>query len=348
MANRVSRLRWLSGGLQLGVVLTFVVSALSSDKEGGDHALTSAAESELKILQMEYQQRLLKARAPADEWYRRQLRALLIRYQKAGDTELVGILTSELADPDPNRPLPGARAWPADLMGLRKTYVTQARNYTAPVEDWYRNELRNLERARVRAGDLEGAQLVRARIEAVTVEPTTPLTSRQLSLTNQWTVLCGGTIQGSGGRITLTGPGSGYGALQLAIALSPWEISRNVKVSGKIRIRGQAGGFALGRNEKDCVTVYWSRGTSWGVQHVGEERRILSRPALAWKPESWQTFEIFRERDDLIVKIDSTVDRIELPKGIGRYCFGVTTAYQPSAVDVDDIKIEELMGDKKR
>ncbi len=342
-----SRARLGGGGWTPGASITWAVVAAALSLLTAPVALAEEAPTEpaeLKNLRMEYQQRLLKVRAPADDWYRMQLRAQLPRYQKAGNLDVALLLQAELADPDPDRTPPADKPFPAELAGIRSTYVMQAQRLTAPVRDWYRQQLQLLERSLTQQGDLAGAKTVRAVLETLASPSARPAVAPPVAGTAPagepiWSAPLGGAVKGDGKSARLKGPGRGHGPLEIAMAFMRGELPKDFRVAGRFRISGNAGGFVLGRNEDDCLTVYWSRGTSWAVQHAGPDRRIVDRPALAWNPESWQEFELRRQGYDLTVKVDNSVAVIRLPKGIGRWQFGVLTVYQPSEMEVKDLVI---------
>ncbi|MBU4459907.1 MAG: hypothetical protein KJ579_05010, partial [Verrucomicrobia bacterium] len=76
---------------------------------------------ELTTLRIEYRQRLVKARTPADELYRSQLRSLLERYKRAGNLDASVAVQAEMQNPDPTQPVPPDKPLPPDLAGIRST-----------------------------------------------------------------------------------------------------------------------------------------------------------------------------------------------------------------------------------
>jgi len=76
---------------------------------------------ELKTLRMEYQQRLMKAQTPADDWYRMQLRTLLARYKQTGNLDAAVTAQSEMENPDPAAAAVSSGGWRVrtSVLGLR-------------------------------------------------------------------------------------------------------------------------------------------------------------------------------------------------------------------------------------
>lgn len=323
-----------------------VTCVVSLCRAGGEKVPQVAASepANLRILRTEYQQRVLKARLPADEWYRTQLRAQLPRYQKTGNWDVATLVQSEINDPDPERSLLADRSIPPELAGIRRSYVLQSERLTAPVRDWYRQQLQLLERALIQQGNLLGAQTVRAELEAVEMAVARPIRGRGVTASyreSPWSNPLGGEVKAGETHMMLKGPGRGHGQLEIAMSFHQGELSKEFKISARFKIEGNAAGFVLGRNETDCLTVYWSRGTSWAVQHTGPERRIVDRPALAWKPGAWQELELRRQGSDVLVKVDQSSILVPLPKGVSRWYFGVMTAYHPSTIEVRDLVVTD-------
>ncbi len=301
---------------------------------------------ELQTLLLEYQHRLLKARGPADEWYRMQLRGYMAQFQQAGDLAVLEWIQRELQDPDPARPPPAQI--PIRIREIHSSYAVMANRYSEPVQIWLRTELDALERNLARAGRIEEARAVQAKAASFRGPSTASSTSRP-SLSQpgakprpEWSSSSGGKVQPSATGVKLQGPGNLFPPYQIAMTFQNIELGRDFAVSGEFRIEGNAGGFALGSGEKDCVTIYWSRGTSWMVQHRGTERIILDRPAIAWSPEQWQKFQLTKKGQELEIRLDRSLATVRLPRGIGRYRFGLMTGYAPSSIEVRNLTIGAL------
>lgn len=321
----------------LSAIVASVVILLASPALADEPAAPEPVE--LQTLRIEYRQRLVKARTPADDWYRGQLRSLLDRYKRSGNLDASVLAQSEMTNPDPTQPVPPDKPLPPDLAGIRSTYVISAKRLTRPVEGWYKQQLENLERTLVQQGNIAGAQAVRAELGGKPASGVGMAANPATPIAGEWTVPCGGKFKGDDRNADLKGPGTGHGDLEWASAFMGRGMERDFTVSGRFRITGNAGGFVLGRDDRDCLTVYWSRGTSWVVQHIGQERRLVIQPVLAWIPESWQDFELRHEGSELVVKVDKSTSTVKIPKGIGKWHFGVMTGYSPSGMEVKNLKI---------
>lgn len=323
---------WRSWGCAIWAVLTVgrPISAADPTAKGEP--------AELNTLRLEYQQRILKARAPADDWYRMQLRLLLARYKQAGNLDAATAAQAEMDDPDPTRPLPSEKPIPPDLAGVRSAYVMNARRLTEPVDAWYRQQMEALERSLVQRGDLAGAQAVRNRMGAGA--PPAPATrpggdASQMELKVPW----GGRLTGNLAAGKLEGPGKGFRELAMAMALTDRRLKGDFKVQGEIQVSGICGGIVVGRDENSCATLYWCKGHSVVVWHDGASRRMVAQPPLPWKPGRWQELAVERQGDTVMVRLDGKSGAFGLPPGTGQARFGFMVAGAGSCVEFRKIAI---------
>ena len=333
MKTERGKLRTLSAVLASAAIL-LAAPVLAADPPAAPEPV------ELKTLRMEYQQRLMKAQTPADDWYRMQLRTLLARYKQTGNLNAAVTAQSEMENPDPSKPVPADKPLPPDLAGIRNTYIVNAQRLTQPVEGWYRQQLGALERSLVQKGDLAGAQAVRS---AMGVEIVTPPLSAHggVSPDVEWKTPWGGKLTGNSKEGDLEGPGKGFGNLVMAMAFTERKIKGDFRVKGKIRVSGICGGLMVGRDESSCANLYWCKGASVVVWHDGATRKMVSQPPLPWKPGRWQEFELHRVKDMVEVRLDGKPGTFALPPGTGHSRFGFMIASPTSRTEFKDLVIAE-------
>lgn len=320
-------------------ILASVVTLLSAPLFAADPP-AAPEPVELKTLRMEYQQRLMKAQTPADDWYRMQLRTLLARYKQTGNLNAAVTAQAEMENPDPSKPVPADKPLPPDLAGIRNTYIVNAQRLTQPVEGWYRQQLTLLERSLVQRGDLVGAQAVRSSmgVERFALPSSTPEGALPVV---EWKTPWGGKLTGNSKEGELEGPGKGFGNLVMAMAFTDKKIKGDFTAKGKIRVSGICGGLMVGRDESSCATLYWCKGASVVVWHDGATRKMVSQPPLPWKPGRWQDFEIHRVKDTVEVRLDGKPGTFALPPGTGHSRFGFMIASPTSRTEFKDVVISE-------
>jgi hypothetical protein len=295
---------------------------------------------ELKTLRMEYQQRLMKAQTPADDWYRMQLRTLLARYKQTGNLNAAVTAQAEMENPDPSKPVPADNPLPPDLAGIRNTYIVNAQRLTQPVDGWYKQQLEALERALVQRGDLAAAQAVRKTHEAKAAPDLS--TAKPAPKVSAWLTPWGGRVEESvesDGVVTLKGPGKA--SLQSAIAVSPVEWAEGTTLECEVKVDGRSGGVLVGFDRKSALVLYWADGRSWAVamDDHGASRKLLNQPSLKWTPGNWQKLRMERLGRDFRLHLDKSSTLIEAPAEVKGGQWGVIVHYDGSSASVRKVKL---------
>lgn len=298
------------------VLVAAALSVQSAPAAPGDDAPTEPAE--LKNLRMEYQQRLLKARAPADDWYRMQLRALHGRYRQAANvTALLGI-ESELMEPGSWIGGQASNAAPAELRSLYQTYVAQCRRLTEPVDTWYRAQLGTLRSALIREGRLADATSIEKALASDRRAPgmlAPQALGDDLLRPDRWVVPHGGRFSLRDSVLTLTGPGDL--PFRMTVSLSKIPLEDGTKIDGEMEITG-GGGLVLGADSSLGKFIFIStspEGTRV-FEVVQRNARVVTVVSDRRQLNAWIPFELQRAKDAIRVRFGA--DRTSIPLD-GRY-----------------------------
>lgn len=282
--------------------------------------------AELRNLKLEYQQRLLKARAPADDWYRFQLRALLARYRQAANLPVALGIEAELTDPGSWITAQAPNAVPAELRGLYQTYVSQRQRLTESVENWYQAELGSIRNSFVREGRLADALSVEKAIAAERrdAQITAQETKDDLLPLARWEVPCGGRLSLLDGVLCLEGPGDL--PFKMTVALSNLPLTDGTTVMGEILISG-GGGLVLAATPSlgEFIFISSSSGGTRVFEVLQQSARVVSVVSERRQLNEWIRFELQRVEDAVRVRFGADRTTIELD---GRYGtrWGIVTA----------------------
>lgn len=266
---------------------------------------------------MEYQQRLVKARTPADDWYRMQLRALQERYRQAANLTASLVAEAELAAPGSSVVTQGNVSVPADLRSLYQTYKAQSQRLSEPVDRWFVQQLGSLKNTLVREGRLAEALAIDQALKAVGSSPAIGGEDRSdswLSL-RRWRVPSGGHLSLQEGALVLRGPGDL--PFRMTVALCEIPLTENVRIEGEIEIRGGGGlVVAAASNLGEFVFLSSSDEGTRIFEVIGRNVRVVATVSGRRHLNEWVPFELQRVKESIRIQLGS--DRANIPIG-GRY-----------------------------
>lgn len=310
-----------------------------------DEPAAAQEPAELKTLRIEYRQRLVKARTPADELYRGQLRSMLDRYKRAGNLDASVAVQAEMQNPDPTQPAPPDKPLPPDLAGIRSTYVLATQRNAQPVDAWYRQQLEALERVLVQRGDIAGARSIRAVIDqGRSAGAGLPAASQSLLDRAHWEVPYGGKLKNRDGGLAF----SGGGTLQHqgAVAFLDRPLGSSCSITGEINhTGGPAVGFALGNENTHQVALFnIFPGGKNEINLNLANREVVSHIGtlpIEWRSNRWIAFMITVEGERATISVGTSQVSISLPNNMKADHFGLV-AFEASTIELRNLSVQGL------
>jgi hypothetical protein len=292
-----------------------------------DEPAAAQEPAELKTLRIEYRQRLVKARTPADELYRGQLRSLLERYKRAGNLDASVAVQAEMQNPDPTQPVPPDKPLPPDLAGIRSAYLVNATRQAQPVEGWYRQQLQMLERTLVQKGDIAGARVVRGAIDNRRMVEAGP-TAWQLEMMDlsRWTTPYGGKLKIRDGVLSFSDGGTMKHQGALAVFAKP--LRSPCVITGAVYLgAGSFGGLVLGDASSMRYALFNTFPESKKEINLnisnGDQMEHMSVLPIEWRASRWLPFRVAVTEQTVSISIDESHASAGLPSAVSPSRFGL-------------------------